>query len=149
MRLADAPSILRLARTLGQWFNAEGLARMEVDLAIHGGYVALRGVALVGFVTWSALDAEIANLSWMGVAEEEHRRGIGIALLAALVEDLRRRGFRTLEVSTVADTVDYEPYAATRRFYRARGFADFAVDPNHYGRGDDRSDRLRLRLDLR
>ena len=148
LRPSDAGPVLDLARSLSQWFDSEGLARIARDLASHGGFVAVRGDRLVGFVTWTPLDAEVAELSWMGVAEDLQHQGIGTTLLAALVASLRSPGFRFLEVSTVADNVDYEPYVETRRFYRARGFVDFRVDARYWGSGDDRYDRLLLRRDL-
>jgi len=114
----------------------------------HGGFVAVREDRVLGFVTWAPSDDETANLTWMGVAEDLQRTGIGRALVKALVRDLRARGVHTLEVSTVADSVDYEPYAQTRHFYRAMGFVDHRVDPKYYGTGDDRYDRLVLRLAL-
>jgi ribosomal protein S18 acetylase RimI-like enzyme len=53
-----------------------------------------------------------------------------------------------LEVDTVADNVEYEPYAETRRFYRAMGFQDVRVDEKFWGEGNDRYDRLVMRKDL-
>ena len=145
----DAPLVLLLAGSLDKWFNAEGLEKMAKDLLTHEGFLAVRGERVLGFLTWEALDEEVANLSWMGVAEAEQDSGIGRALLRALVAELRTRGFQAVEVSTVADSVDYEPYVHTRRFYRASGFVDHRVDAKYYGSGDDRYDRLVLSLDLR
>jgi len=142
----DAPAILLLARSLDKWFNEEGLEKMSRDLLSHDGFVAVRGDRVLGFVTWTPIDAESADLTWMGVAEDLQRTGIGRALFRNLVRDLRTRGVRALEVSTVADSVDYEPYARTRHFYRAMGFVDHRVDPKFFGAGDDRYDRLVLRL---
>jgi len=144
----DAPEILLLARSLDKWFNAEGLTKMSHDLRRHEGFVAVRGIRLVGFVTWEPLPSRRANLSWMGVAEAEQGRGIGKGLLEALVRAVRREGVTAVEVSTVADAVDYEPYERTRAFYRAMGFVDERVDPRFWGTGDDRYDRLVLRLDV-
>jgi len=144
----DHPAIVHLAETLGKWFNPEGLNGIRRDLPAHQGFVAIRGDAVIGFATWNPVDAEIANLSWMGVAEADQHRGIGTTLLAAIVEDVRRLGLESLEVSTVADSVDYAPYADTRRFYRARGFQDYRVDVSYFGPPDDRYDRLLLRLDV-
>ena len=144
----DGPAVLSLARSLGKWFNAAGLAQMARDLTSHRGYVAVRGDRLLGFATWTRVDEETADLSWMGIAEDAQHQGIGTALLSLLSLDMREYGFRHLTVSTVADSVDYEPYAATRRFYRARGFADYRIDPGYWGEADDRYDRLVLRLDL-
>jgi ribosomal protein S18 acetylase RimI-like enzyme len=144
----DAAAVQELARGLGKWFDAEGLARIARDLGAHAGYVAVQGGRVVGFVTWTPVSADTAELSWMGVEVDLQHHGIGTALLAVLVADLGSSGFHSLEVSTVADSVDYEPYAETRRFYRSRGFADFRVDPRYWGSGEDRYDRLVLRREL-
>lgn len=148
LEAADAPAILALAGSLHKWFTAEGLAEIERDLASHAGYVAVRDDRLLGFITWNPLEAEVANLSWMGVAEGLRHEGIGTALLAALITVLRERGYGWLEVSTVADSVDYVPYAETRRFYRRRGFVDYRIDEKYFGPRDNRYDRLLLRLAL-
>ena len=148
MEFGDVPSVMALARSLDKWFNPEGLARIAEDLTSPSGYVAVRRPATLGFVTWKAVDEEVAELTWMGVSETQQRRGIGTVLLASLVVDLRRAGYHFLEVSTVADNVEYEPYARTRRFYRARGFVDHRVDALYWGAGNDRYDRLVLRLNL-
>lgn len=148
LRAEDATEIRALAQSLDRWFDTEGLARIARDLGTHPGFVALQGERLVGFVMWSRIDSDAADLAWMGVAEDVQRRGIGTALLGALAAELQASGFLSLEVSTVADNVEYEPYDRTRRFYRARGFVDFRVDPGYWGSGDDRYDRLVLRRDL-
>lgn len=148
LRPGDADAVRGLAQSLGKWFDAEGLRRIALDSATHSGHVAFQGGRLVGFLLWTRLDAEVAELSWMGVAEDRQHRGIGTALLAALITELASLGVRSLEVSTVADNVEYEPYAETRRFYRARRFVDFRVDPRYWGSGDDRYDRLVLRRSL-
>ncbi len=141
----DGPAVRALAEELHAWFDATGRAQIARDLETHPGFVAVRGDRLIGFAMWARIDAEVADLSWIGVAVDAHRRGIGTALLVALLADLRHRGFGSLEVSTVADNVDYEPYDRTRRFYRSRGFRDFRVDPRYWGSGQDRYDRLVLR----
>ncbi|HYM39303.1 MAG TPA: GNAT family N-acetyltransferase [Thermoplasmata archaeon] len=148
LRREDGATVLELARSLGRWFNAEGLSQMARGMESYRGYVAATQNRIVGFLLWAPADLGVAELSWMGVSEEFQRRGVGTTLLSAAVAELRSAGFRTLEVSTVADSVDYEPYARTRKFYRARGFADFRVDPGYWGAGDDRYDRLVLRRDL-
>lgn len=148
MTPSDHPGVLALARSLGAWFNAEGLTRIEIDLPVQAGVVAKRAGGLVGFALWAPRTPASADLTWMGVDEDAQRNGIGTALLSAVANAVRRRGMRTLEVSTVADNVDYAPYERTRRFYRSRGFRDVRVDAGFYGQGADRYDRLVLALDL-
>jgi len=145
---SDRDSMLTLARSLDEWLNEEGLTQMERDLAHHGGFVAVDRDRVIGFVTWRRIDPQSADLSWLAVVREHHRNGVGTALLHALTERLRSDGIQRLEVSTVADSLDYEPYTRTRAFYRARGFQDFRVDRDFFGDGDDRYDRLTMQLDL-
>lgn len=144
----DRAVILELARNLPDWFNAQGLAQMAQDVRSHQGVVAVEAGRVVGFATWHVMDSETAHLSWLGVAKEVHRNGIGSALVRLVMSQLRTQGIRYLDVSTVADSVDDEPYANTRKFYRAIGFRDFRVDPLFWGEGEDRYDRLVLRVDV-
>jgi ribosomal protein S18 acetylase RimI-like enzyme len=144
----DAPQILLLAKTLHRWFTPQGLSALARDLESHGGFLAVQVDRILGFITWAPADEGLALLSWIGVALDHRRRGIGRTLLSALVASLREKGYRSLEVHTVADNVDYQPYAETRRFYRATGFVDHRIDEKFWGEGDDRYDRLVMRRDL-
>lgn len=141
----DHDDVLALARSLPEWFNAQGLEEIARDLATQEGWVAVEGGRPVGWVVWSRQEPEGANMTWLGVEKGSQRRGIGTALVEHMAAALRARGIREVFVSTVADSVDYEPYAKTRAFYRARGFADFRVDRGYFKdpRGD--YDRLLLR----
>jgi len=145
----DSRAILALVSDLKKWFTPQAHETISRELPTHGGHVAVRGARLLGFVMWTpSPEAGVAELSWIGVAEDEQHRGIGTSLLGALVASLRAKGFRDLEVDTVADNVDYKPYAETRQFYRARGFLDYRVDSEYYREGEGRYDRLVLRLNL-
>lgn len=98
---------------------------------------------VVGFVTWTVQSAHatepgVAEMTWLGVAPAARGSGAGRRLAAAAAEACRAAGAHTLQVSTLADRVDYPPYAETRAFYRALGFVDWRVDRDYYGDGDDR-----------
>ena len=56
------------------------------------------------------------------------RSGTGRRLLAALEADCREKGFRFLQVKTVA-AGHYEEYDRTRLFYEAMGFTQLEVFP--------------------
>jgi ribosomal protein S18 acetylase RimI-like enzyme len=84
------------------------------------------------------VDDTVAELTWIAVHPNLHRKGIGRSLVEALEEVLVRLGVLALEVSTVADSVEYEPYARTRSFYHALGFLDIRVDRGWFPSGDDR-----------
>ena len=112
---------MEIARGLATHFNDDALERMPGDLAEHRLLVAEDDGRIVGFLTVLEGDRQ-AEISWMGVRRELHRRGIGRTLMAMAETLLIRRGVRKLIVRTLADTVVYEPYEATRRFYESMGF---------------------------
>jgi len=64
----------------------------------------------------------MAELSWIGVDPKLHRQGIGTKLFNALEKELKRLDIRKLQVDTVADSEESEPYRKTRLFYRKVGF---------------------------
>jgi ribosomal protein S18 acetylase RimI-like enzyme len=136
----DHEAIVEIAKALHpQWFNELGLEQIEKDLQTEQGLVALEEDRAAGFLIYR-IDGMLktVDLSWIGVRPDLHRRGIGRALVLALEERLAGQGFRSLEVSTVAQTIDYEPYARTRNFYYGVGFADVRIDQGWFSSGDDR-----------
>jgi N-acetylglutamate synthase-like GNAT family acetyltransferase len=128
-----------MAKALPQWFIEVGVQQIAKDLQTQNGLVALEDKSTVGFVTYIiTADEKVAELTWIAVHPEFHRKGIGGCLVKALDEVLLKLGVSALEVSTVADSVEYEPYARTRSFYHALGFSDVRVDRKWFPSGDDR-----------
>jgi len=135
----DRATIVEMAKSLRQWFTELGIQQIARDLQTLKGLVALEDENTAGFVTYSInVDETVAELTWIAVHPNLHRKGIGRSLVEALEEVLVRLGVSALEVSTVADSVEYEPYARTRSFYHALGFTDVRVDRGWYPSGDDR-----------
>jgi ribosomal protein S18 acetylase RimI-like enzyme len=135
----DHGTIVAMAKLLRQWFTETGIQQIARDLQSHKGLVALEDENIAGFVTYAiAVDERVAELTWIAVHPNLHRKGIGRSLVGALEEVLARLGVSALEVSTVADSIEYEPYARTRSFYHALGFSDVHVDREWYPSGDDR-----------
>lgn len=149
----DAEAMLSIARSLPEWFNDQGLLEMARDFQVQDGIVAVAGhgetAQVVGFVTWgpspSTPEPGLVELTWLGVTPRLQGQGVGRMLVEALEDRCRQAGATVLQVSTLADSVDYAPYAGTRAFYRRLGFRDWRVDPAFYGPDGD---RLLLRKDL-
>jgi Acetyltransferase (GNAT) family len=74
-----------------------------------------------GLLTWRRLDQRTAELVTLDAVTQ--RRGIGSALLTALLERLRIEGLARLRVTTTNDNLD------ALRFYQRRGFRIAAVRP--------------------
>ncbi|WP_043712943.1 GNAT family N-acetyltransferase [Symbiobacterium thermophilum] len=141
---SDYEGMLSVARSLPEWFNEQGLREMAADLRTHHGFVAVRRTGaeeqVVGFVTWLPRvgDVNLVELTWLGVTPQFQRRGLGRRLVEAVADRCGQIGVSVMEVTTLADSVDYAPYARTRAFYRTLGFRDWRVDADFYGPGDDR-----------
>lgn len=122
---------MEIARGLRTHFNDIAMERMPVDLQEHDLYVAEdEGGTVVGFLTMLRRNPDVGDVSWMGVRKDLWRRGTGSALMERAAEDLAADGATILTVHTLADTVDYEPYEATRAFYRSVGFKHLeTIDP--------------------
>ena len=135
----DHATIVAMAKLLPQWFTELGIQEIARDLQTQNGLVALDDENIAGFVTYAiTVDETVAELTWIAVHPKLHRKRIGRSLVESLEEVLARLGVLALEVSTVADLVEYEPYARTRSFYHALGFSDIRVDRGWYPSGDDR-----------
>lgn len=122
---------LDVAKALRTHFDDDAMERMPEDLRSQDLHVAENddGV-VVGFIAVRVDSGGEAEITWMGVRPDLRGQGIGTALLSATVEDLLEKGVERLTVRTLADTVDYEPYEATRAFYRSRGFQlQEVIDP--------------------
>jgi ribosomal protein S18 acetylase RimI-like enzyme len=77
---------------------------------------------VVGFVSVKTHTAFAAEVYVMGVKRRWHRRGIGRALIEAVVELAISQGLRFLTVKTLSASKDDPNYARTRLFYEAVGF---------------------------
>jgi ribosomal protein S18 acetylase RimI-like enzyme len=63
-----------------------------------------------------------AEIYWLGVDPDHHRRGIGHALVGAIERQLRQEGLKYLFVMTLHPDDPHEPYRRTRAFYQRLGF---------------------------
>lgn len=107
--------------------DLEGLRRPDVTF-----WTVWEGGELVGCGALKELDAGHAEIKSMRTAARHRRKGVAKTLLAYIVEEAVRRGYRRLSLETGSMDV-FEP---ARRLYASFGFnccgpfADYIEDPN-------------------
>jgi coenzyme F420-0:L-glutamate ligase / coenzyme F420-1:gamma-L-glutamate ligase len=114
-RIAEA-----VLRDLPEWFGIEEATAAYIEEA-----AALPTFAVepdLGFLCLMQHTPRAVELYVMGVRREQHRRGIGRALVAAAEAWCRTRGVRYLHVKTLGPSRSSRGYDATRAFYEATGF---------------------------
>ena len=114
-RIAEA-----VLRDLPDWFGIEESTRQYIEDAATLPTLVVEPDA--GFLCLKQHTPRAAEIYVMGVRREQHRRGIGRALVAAAERWCRAQGIRYLQVKTLAPSHPDELYGRTRRFYQARGF---------------------------
>jgi ribosomal protein S18 acetylase RimI-like enzyme len=135
-RTDDIQGILAIARSLPEYFNAQGLASIEADAETCIRYGAYTGDTLVGFVIYKPHNAHTVEMAWLGVSPAAQGTGIGTTLVETTLEELRQE-YKLCEVKTLAATDPYEPYKKTRAFYEGLGFLPIEIIAPYPGWGDD------------
>jgi GNAT superfamily N-acetyltransferase len=127
LRYADAERCEAIVLGLPEWFgHAGGRAACAEAVRAEEGWVAEVDGRVTGFATWIARTPSSAEITWAAVERDQHGRGVGTQIVEALLDDLRRRGYRLALVMTSAAHKQPVPgpdvYDATRGFWMARGF---------------------------
>jgi coenzyme F420-0:L-glutamate ligase/coenzyme F420-1:gamma-L-glutamate ligase len=114
-RIAEA-----VLRDLPEWFGSEQATQAYIEAASTLPTFAVEPDA--GFLCLKQHTPRAAELYVMGVQREQHRRGIGRALVAAAESWCRAHGIRYLQVKTLGPSRPDPEYDRTRAFYEALGF---------------------------
>lgn len=142
MRWWDIEPVMGLERELfgdEAWTDAmfwSELAERDTRLYLvdeDGGVLTAYG----GLCSYAPHEAYIQTI---GVTSAAQGRGIGTALLVALLDEARRRGVAHVDLEVKADNV------AAQRLYERHGFARIAVRRNYYQPSG--TDAIVMRLEL-
>ena len=79
LRIATKKEIrdaLKIAKTLKEWFNEEGIKNMKTDFNLNNLLVAVERNKVVGFLCYSSYSGKM-QLIWIGVVSEFQSKSIG------------------------------------------------------------------------
>lgn len=142
IRVENDPKIKReilesLTALLPEWFGQpDSNLHYAQQAEILSGWVANVDGKDIGLLLVKDQGPLSAEIFWMGVIPEYHRRGIGRALVETACADLVHRGVRFLFVMTLHPDDPYEPYQRTRLFYENLGFT-LALTDHGFGQTRD------------
>jgi ribosomal-protein-alanine N-acetyltransferase len=142
MRWWDIAPVMVLERKLfGEeaWTDAMYWSELAERETRHYLVVERNGVvkAYGGLCSYAPHEAYIQTI---GVASALQGKGIGTALLIALLDEARRRGVARVDLVVRADN------DSARRLYERHGFVDIAVRRNYYQPSG--TDAIVMRLEL-
>ena len=119
---------LDIMNALPEWFSPpEDIVNKSV---IHRKYpfiAAYDDDTAVGFAMLKIHNIYTADIYNLGVLKEYHRMGIGHQLIMACVQYCVKNDYKFLTVKTLDESAVYEPYNATRVFYKKEGFYPLEV----------------------
>jgi len=143
-RAGDREAVLRIVRSSGFFTDAEQQVALELVDERMGkgdasGYRFLFAVIgdetdPVGYACFGPIAGTRSSfdLYWIAVDAAQRGRGVGTALMDAVIREAGAAGATRL----YAETSSREQYEPTRRFYESRGFARAALLPDFYAPGD-------------
>lgn len=114
--------ILSIVENLPEWFDETARTRsVPADIQHQPGFVAIREQRVVGFVTLYVAEGRM-HIGWLAIDKQLQRQGLGSRLLEAAESKARELGIDELATYTLGESVEYQPYEATRNFYWKHGF---------------------------
>ena len=123
VRDRDPEATREILGALPDWFGIPEANEHYVRAAAEKtSYLARVDDTTVGVALLDRHFPTTGEIHLIAVAPQAHGTGVGSALVAAIEADLVADGARLLQVKTVGPSFADEGYAATRAFYRARGF---------------------------
>ncbi len=143
LKISDLKDIVIIAKALPKWFTPKGVKGIRRACKVQDGYVAIHANNVIGFLLYRKWKST-ADIKWMGILTNYHRKGIGKRLVQSLENHLEKSKITKIKVSTVAPSVKYEPYNKTRKFYKGVGFKNYRIDKDFYKDEKKKSDRLVL-----
>lgn len=127
---------LEIARCLPDFFTQQGLDIIKNEMPKHSVWGAYDDGKLVGCVSYKKLNDFSLDMTWLFVAPDFQGKNIGTQLVLQSLEE-EGRNYKVCQVKTLAETVEDEGYARTRKFYQKVGFVPIQIVDPYPGWGEE------------
>ncbi len=117
----DKKEAIKIAEELNEWFTKIAVENMKNDFDLNNLIVVIDENKVLGFLCYTSYCGRM-QLIWIGVKRNIQRKGTGNKLLTWLEKEAKKLKLHSIEVETLPDEDDYEPYKQTRAFYYKNGF---------------------------
>lgn len=126
----DIAGCVAIVEDLPEYLTSDVPQKVQDDIGTGLAWVVTDASAVVGFAVVDRRSTRSAEILWMAVHNTRRGSGIGTALLDHMLSEFGDEGLQLVEVKTLDQAVDYEPYVATRAFWERRGFIQIdTIDP--------------------
>jgi ribosomal protein S18 acetylase RimI-like enzyme len=123
----DFKSCLAISRSLPEWFEEKELSEIHRQILSLPTYL-IEDVGILAFVIIEDKDTETVEIKHLAVSRDHQRSGLGTKLLEYIEKEYSKKTY--VEVKTLDESAEYEPYVSTRSFYEKNGFTKVKViDP--------------------
>jgi len=121
----DKQDIIAISKELKEWFNEKGRKDLKIDLNVDPAIVIKEKNKVIGFLIYASENG-IMKIIWLGVKRIYQNKGAGKMMVKWIEDKAKKLGLKAIEVETLTDKEDYEPYEKTRKFYYKHGFNKIA-----------------------
>ena len=123
----DFKSCLAISRSLPEWFEEKELSEIHRQILSLPTYL-IEDVGILAFVIIEDKATETVEIKHLAVSRDHRRSGLGTKLLEYIEKEYSKKTY--IEVKTLDESAEYEPYVSTRSFYEKNGFTKVEViDP--------------------
>lgn len=126
---ADLKSCIEIIGSLPDYFDATDLKKVKKDFKKHDLFV-FDDDGIKGLISLNNKSELVTEILWLAVKKEYQGIGIGQKLLEHTNKISRNK---TIEVKTLDEKAEYEPYVLTRKFYEKNGFKKIKTIDNYPG----------------
>lgn len=124
----ELESCLAIAKALPEWFDEKEVSEISNHLTTLPTFVAIKDGEVLAFAIIEDKNKDTIEIKHLAVSKDRQHAGIGTKLLSYIENNYPEK--TNIEVKTLDESADYEPYMSTRSFYEKNGFKKAEViDP--------------------